>query len=178
MQSNKKVIFGEASESDGEDVTLDEISQTSPPYVECEHEAQDEPGHIVAPTLRDNTSSYSSLISSSTATIAKILNYSSSSIIQAATGSKNAHSSTTKGDNIPNRHLSPLHTSLFTKNKQLYCSLCHIQRHPFEKASHNIHSISQRLVDIQRTIQHLGVATAKLGRSQDYKIDIQMLTGY
>lgn len=48
-----------------------------------------------------------------------------------------------------------LHRTLHSMNQQLYHSIGHLRRHPYDKASKDLHSLSQRLVDTQKIVQDI-----------------------
>lgn len=67
----------------------------------------------------------------------------------------------------PEEQLPLLHKTLLNKNRELYASMAHIQRYPYEKASKDLNKISSRLVGIQKIIQGANAAVMDLeGRLQ------------
>lgn len=190
MTSSKTVILGEASESDTEEILLDEDSQV---INNCE---LDENGHertIPARTLSElnqNLTKHNrteigngskggfgtSLFSSLGSSIPKLVNYSPYNLLTTNTF-QNATSISTKTSVETQISLSPLHKTLYTKNQQLYASLAHLYRHPYEKTSKGFHSLSQRLVGVQKTLQDVDNAVMKIIReSKNLDVDIEMIS--
>lgn len=152
MHSSKTVILGEASESDNEDISLDE----------------------------DNDESKSTQAS-------PVGNLSTPKFTSAAPHSSRASANSfltnrpTKVSNIgkpPTKYQYPslLHETLYSKNRQLYACLAHLHRHPYEKAANDFHTIGQRLVNVQKTIQDVDSAITRIKNSQEYlDTDIKMI---
>lgn len=166
MESNKTVILGEASEdSDSEEIILNDGPSESCNQRRLTLTKVDEVDEI----NRFHNSSPFSAISSPSSTLARIVQY---------TSSYNPFTYSPKRGTMPktaSQNLSLLHRTLFTKNQQLYACVNHLYRHPLEKASKDVHNISHRLVNIQKDIQEIDTAVAKIGREQrnlDIKIDM------
>lgn len=66
----------------------------------------------------------------------------------------------------PYTQMSALHKSLLAKNQQFYLCLAHLQRFPYEKATKDFNSISQRLVLIQKNMQDVNLAVTNLKRER------------
>lgn len=193
MPLEKTVILGEASEeSDTEEITLDDDKKPKPTNVT---ERNHNESTITTTPQRDHKTKTggifgSSILSSiaSTSTIAKLVNYSPYGLLISAgpqygqsttIGSSqgpNVRSSSNPSESSHYHQLPILHRALYTRNQQLYACLNHLYKHPFEKASKNVHTISQRLVTAQRGLQEVDVAILKIKREQkNLDININMI---
>lgn len=156
------IIYGEAPESDDEDDqdfkeqigTTNQIKNEQ--SIECNRNTT---SHKV------NKSSGQLLFSltSSSSTLAKLFNYQPSSSLV---------NQMKKDDISPNgtisnlTSLSLLHKTLYVKNQQLRQCFEQLHCQPYEKMSHDLNSISQRLVDVQKTFQNIDSSLVKLRREQ------------
>lgn len=212
MQSNKTVILGEASESDGEEISLDDrpnqIYAQRLPHVnddtKCselpvnskqieltkgEHRSDSASSHTTNKDTEqsEKTGSFglsliASTIGASSSTLAKFVNHRLSATSDSRGTFNNESSSKPSKTDAINRiypkykgRESVLHRNLYTKNQQLHACLAHIHRHPFEQASQDLNTISQRLVSTQRIIQDVDVAVSKMKRDRDsFNSDIRM----
>lgn len=190
MSSSKSVVLGEASESDSEEIPLREENPASSPYQGANDNTErgnDNEDTVLGDNQSKNTgstgkSSFSSAIFASigsSSTLAKLVSYSPYNLIiqagsQATSASRFTQSSRTQD---AEEQLPLLHKTLYTKNQQLYASMAHIHRYPYEKASKDLNSISGRLVGIQKIIQEANVAVMKIGREhKTLDMDIKMIS--
>lgn len=108
-------------------------------------------------------------------TLAKLVNYSPYSLLTstgshpntARADSSQSNSTSRNSTDISNyNQLSILHRTLYARNQQLHACLNHLYKHPFDKASKDIHTISQRLVDAQKSLQEIERSVMKIKREQ------------
>ena len=189
MLSDKTVVLGEASESDSEEISLGNDKQTvvadeqnvpidksefgflDSDAMSAQHyqtrsrgemiKSQSKTGGLgssllasIGPTsaLGKLVSSYNFLTSNATLTPSIPTTSRSAVIIM-------------EPSRIPkDSQLSLLHKTLYVKNQQLYACLNHIFKHPYEKAFADLHSISHRLVGIQKIIQDVNSDVLKMKR--------------
>lgn len=193
MQSNKTVVLGEASESDSEEISLnDEIqvdardeeldsshggASSATAFSNDQASSQDDCGRPSIDMKRGPESSWLSFAEASSS-LARLVAYAPYNMLS---GSKQATSLTRASDPRVNRrqeainNLPLLHRTLYMKNQQLHACLDHAFKHPYTKASRDLNTISQRLVGVQRTIQEveIGIANIKRERSNlDMKINL------
>lgn len=159
MANKKVVIFGEASESEGEDGESQPDPSESRNVIDLNEEESSE--KYRKPSLFSFGPSN---------VISKLLNYS----LQNPSLNPNNVVTREKKDPI---HLSLLHRTLYNKNQQLYYCLSHLYRHHYEKASKDLHTISQRLVDAQKTIQNVDNVILRLKKDlRNSRVEILTLT--
>ena len=70
---------------------------------------------------------------------------------------------------------SLLQRVLYAKNQQLCASLDHLYKHPLEKASKDVNTISQRLVHVQRTLHSIESSVLKLKREHKNLVSSSVL---
>lgn len=190
MSSNKSVVLGEAPESDSEEIPLrEEHTSSSPDYsannkreTTCDNEETFSEDNLSRETnVGAKTSFSSSLLASigSSSTLAKLVGYSPYNLITQGGSQTNAASKFTQASRIQDaeEQLPLLHKTLLNKNQQLYASMAHIKRYPYEKASKDLNTISGRLVGIQKIIQEANVAVMKIGKEhKTLDMDIKMIS--
>lgn len=177
------MILGEASESDSEDIDLESKDESIFIKRNSKHDETFSRSQLTSPEPQPKTTSWSkagigklgsSLFASlsSAGNLAKIVASSSNNFLnplgipqldpqQQQQLDVREQPETPKAQlpissqPLPIDQLPLLHKTLYTKNQQFHACLTHLQRHPYEKASKDLHSISQRLVNAQKIIQEL-----------------------
>lgn len=162
------VVYGEAPESDNEETD----SGTEKMIKTADN-----------PELSQATSQGPSLFSlgSPASTIAKFFNYQLQGQQRMTTRShdntKGIKKHSDNGRHLISRSsanpISLLHNSLYTKNQQLRNSFAYMLTQPYDKGSKDLQSISQRLVDVQKTLQNVDSALTKLKREQN-NLDVEI----
>lgn len=198
MNPTKTVIYGEASESDSEEISLGEddihiIQENRLGHDGCnvdtkaQKSTQNQEGRSMVGdnSSKDNTVKAdisSSILASisSVASLAKLANYSSYNLLTSAGPfATSASKPETKSDSVSLElaNLSLLHRTLYAKNQQLVACLTHLQRHPYEKAAKDFHSISQNLVGVQKAIQDTNNSVIKLKKEKkNLDFDLRMIS--
>lgn len=190
MPAQKTVILGEASESDSDEASFDESQADSrirnsvgtDRISRCESE-QPNIENITNNATKGGFSRFgSSLIASisSTSSLVRLVN---PSHLLASTGMQNESFKNDRFNDVASksRHIEPnqlplLHKTLYTKNQQFHACVTHLCRHPYEKASKDIHTINQRLVNAQKTIQELDGDVEKLIGLNFILNDLRLIT--
>lgn len=192
---SKTVVLGEASEeSDCEEISLTETTVVNcskeDKIIDDNTLLDDKRRFIVneqpisieqnSENIKKSNSFSSSLFSTigSAASLAKLVNYSAYNLLLTSTPYTASHPKSFDQATISNRPNSPndmkndqqqlplLHKTLFTKNQQFYACMVHLNRHPYEKATKNFNSISQRLVHLQKNIQDIDAAVIRIKREK------------
>lgn len=201
MQTPRTVVLGEASEeSEGEELVQED---NQGPRATCRQNTQ-QPTKTTTKSDKTHTESgptYATIeqftsrsvqkresggkgifgsnllasIGSSSSTLTKLANYAPynllpSSLNQSDLGEHDAPASEPYDDSM-----TPLHRTLFAKNKQLHASLIHLYKHPLQAASKGLQSINQRLVQDQKLIQEVDEAMLKLKRERA-NLDLKIKT--
>lgn len=196
MQNNPTVVLGEASEeSDVEDtVTISQSNATNqarPSYTSLHDNNQTSSKSLPLETALQTTTtsierpepsshvegSRTSLSSNlfgaaarAPSLISKLVSYAPQSIIAAATlavGLDQPYSTSSKSYNsFDDPQISLLQRNLQSKDDQLRLSVQHMFKHPFDKASNDLHNVSQRLIGVQRILLEVNVAVEKLKREE------------
>lgn len=186
MDPKNTVVYGEASESDSEEIPLD-CEERQDYRVDSQSIDDDTKRDIrsgMTERLFSTNTSKSDVNSSifafpSAASLARLANYSSYNLLTSSgpfattVVKKDPESIEIKSEVA---ELPILHRTLYTKNQQLSACLAHLKRHPYEKAAKDFHTISQRLVGVQKAIQDANIAVHKLKREQkNLDFEIRML---
>lgn len=160
------IIYGEAPESDDDDDYEDRTE------VRTNSEQSLNDTNISNPCMNDKYPGQSLFsLTPSSSTLTKIFKY--HPMQKVVIDSK-------RDNNIPNSStldltsLSLLHKTLYVKNQQLRLCMEQLHRQPYNKLSNDLHSMSQRLVDVQKTIQNIDSSLVKLKREQK-NMDISVL---
>lgn len=193
MQSaNKTIVLGEASESDSEEISLNDEIQVDARDEELDssHDSSSVPAsaHDVNP---NQTNSSASMVptgskkgygaswlqfTDASSSLAKLATYTPYSLLSATMQTANSSKATEITSN-PRQNLanssSILHRTLYIKNQQLHACLDHAFKQPYTKASRDLNTISQRLVGVQRIMQEVEIGVANIKRER-YNIDMKI----
>lgn len=187
---NDTVVLGEASESDSDEISLN--SQETVPSKDTNVPQQSSHPSIEDAATQQQSQSQSSLpksgfksilsvIAPSNEPLSRLIN-SSSSLLLSTSQSSSSLSKLPKQEqagtiNDDSRFPSLLHKTLYSKNAQLYHSLVFIYNYPYIKASKDLNSISQKLVESQKIIQESDSAMQKLRREcSNLRLKIDLIT--
>lgn len=188
MLHSRTVILGEASESDSEEISLGEDNESCMQDYDNDvnsvtsNPEQEESSTNVSEDKNSNkrrgfSSSFLATLGSA-ASLSRLANYSPYNLL-GQVGIRNQAQSlvTDKSKSRDTRDdYSLLHKTLYSKNQQLFASLSHLYKHPYEKASKDLYNISQRLVNVQKTLQDVDSAITKLKKDKSIlDTDIKMI---
>ena len=200
MNSKETVVLGEASEeSDTEEITLndDEINhehQLGQQMTSIDVSASDRSipkpqGNNAKLRARSSGGLFASSLFQTASSLTKLVTYSPYDLLATQpnqpTASRSGEATSTSNqqaiiptpnNNNRSNQIQILHRMLYLKNQQLFASLQHLMRHPLEKASKDIHTISQRLVNALRTLHEVEGAVIKINREKkNLDIDVDLL---
>lgn len=147
---NKIIVFGEAPESDDEESTNDEVPK---------HNQKSD-------NASNNVNKPEPMLSITPSSIMKFLKTSFSKD-DLNPASRSSDSNVTS--------MSLLQRTLYNKNQHLRQCLGDLNRRPYEKASENLHLMSQNLVDVQKVIQNIDSSLIKLRRDIN-NLDCNVMT--
>lgn len=102
--------------------------------------------------------------------ISKLVSYAPQSIIAAASSSTSLDQSNSLNLKLHNSGNNPqnslLTRNLQSKDDQLRLSVQHMFKHPFDKASKDLHNVVQRLIGVQRTLLEVTASAEKIKREE------------